>query len=332
MIRRLPFLILAILGAAVPLSVAHAQPSAAEWASIRGADVALVPPGWSTPEPVAGASSPGYEDGASVSPDGRTVFFVARDIDPWSGRITGPNRDPDRSCVDYGIVPSSCGTGGRADLFQVRDGVVTPHPLTLNRPLGGFHMIDSDSAVFMRGFETSTEDIGIAQQSAGGEWSEAQELPGVSSGGTDRDPWADAAELRVLFSSRRSGGAGKDDIYESRRASTSAPWSTPRPLPAPINGPDEDMQPFMRGDWLYFMSDRNGGPARIYRARELGDGSWGTPEIVVESRYGVGEPTLSADGNTMVFVQLFMQGEHQNFEVMVSRRLQAPPAAPSLLP
>jgi hypothetical protein len=82
-----------------------------------------------------------------------------------------------------------------------------------------------------------------------------------------------------------------------------APTAAPRPL-------REGRQPFLTPDGLtlYFTANYgdvpSAGPA-IYRARRTGAHQWSPPEPVVWASTGVGEPTLTADGRQLFFVQLF---------------------------
>lgn len=108
---------------------------------------------------------------------------------------------------------------------------------------------------------------------------------------------------RLYFASDRPGGKGKTDLYASHWLGDL--WSTPVPLPAPVNTAATELQPAFAADdpdTLYFASDRDGGPA-IFRARLI-DGEWGEPELVIAGY--VGEPALVADGGLLYFVQVLV--------------------------
>ena len=92
-------------------------------------------------------------------------------------------------------------------------------------------------------------------------------VPVINSTSGDADPTVSADELVIMFGSSRSG---QSDIWYATRASPTATFSTPVPLPG-VNGPDEDGDPMLSGDGceLYFSSARAGGLGSldIWRAR-----------------------------------------------------------------
>ena len=61
------------------------------------------------------------------------------------------------------------------------------------------------------------------------------------------------------------------------------------------------------------------GRMAIYATQRKGDG-WTRPAMLVSSQYGVGEPTLTADGRSLYFAQLFKDGKRHNMDVMVTAR------------
>ena len=121
----------------------------------------------------------------------------------------------------------------------------------------------------------------------------------------------------LWFTSERPAKLGGENIYISRP--TAAGWSSPVLAPPPINSEGTDMQPFFHGNTLYFSSDRDTGRMAIYASQRNGDG-WTRPAMVVSSQYGVGEPTLTADGRSLYFAQIFKDGKRHNMDVMVTER------------
>ena len=88
--------------------------------------------------------------------------------------------------------------------------------------------------------------------------------------------------------------------------------------PYPVNARDveggEDAQAFLTddGSTLYITSDRDtpGVPA-IYRLRrldEVGD-SWSEPELFISSDDAVAEVSITADGNELIFAQIFLRDD-----------------------
>ena len=78
-------------------------------------------------------------------------------------------------------------------------------------------------------------------------------------------------------------------------------------LPAPINDGNRNIQPFLTPNCqeMYFSSTRGNGNMKIFKSKRLGEETWGQPEVVASSQVAVGEPTLTDNGNTLFFVQIF---------------------------
>lgn len=86
----------------------------------------------------------------------------------------------------------------------------------------------------------------------------------------------------LYFSTYREGSA-QIDIYRSTR-DANGNWSSPEPLPEPINSAFHDKAPFMHSDsrTLYFASDRpmGFGGYDIYYTKMMDDGSWTPPKNI----------------------------------------------------
>ena len=94
-----------------------------------------------------------------------------------------------------------------------------------------------------------------------GEWGTPENLGDtVNSSTFDAGPFISADSLMLFFLSWRGGGS-IDDIWMTRRATVSDPWSTPVKLGSPINSPVKDGYPSLSADGstLYFGSERPGG-------------------------------------------------------------------------
>lgn len=95
--------------------------------------------------------------------------------------------------------------------------------------------------------------------------------------------------LSLMIASGRPGGLGDLDIWTIDRAAVGAPWSAPKPLPAPINSPAADFCPAPFARSLYFVSARPnpeegcgapgvvGGAGDIYLSRQSPAGDWSQP-------------------------------------------------------
>lgn len=274
----------------------------------RQTDIAKISDEWQGPVFMKSINTTGWEDGAYISADGKTLYFVYMNIDllklPEIIK-NGPNRDSKKTCRP------ACGQYPRIDLFYSTKNLSgkwqtpKPHPLTVPRPVGGLVLANENKAYFhMEKDDGLKTEIYFAEKS-GGKWQSPQKISALSSAYKDDDPHVTSDENEIFFWSDRPG-MGRTDIYVSKKIN--GEWQKPMPLPPPINGPSNDMQPFLRQNILYFASDRDGKP-KIYKSERIGE-NWGIPKIVIESNFAVGEPTLTADGKFLYFVQIF-QSESQ---------------------
>jgi hypothetical protein len=97
-------------------------------------------------------------------------------------------------------------------------------------------------------------------------------------------------------------------------------------LPEPINLPEEqDFQPFLTDDCqtMYFTSTRgrtnNMFPLQIYKSQRFGEFDWGEPELFISYPEtegvvgGIGEFTMTRDRKQMVFLELAITKEGEEF-------------------
>ncbi|WP_386262726.1 TolB family protein [Xanthomonas translucens] len=112
---------------------------------------------------------------------------------------------------------------------------------------------------------------------------------------------------RIVWASPdRAGGPGGGDLWQATLRD--GRWVDAQPLPAPLNSPSADTDPFFSADghWLYFASERAGGHggSDLYRAPLLVDGRYGPPQnlgAALNSRGDERAPTLSLDGTRLLF-------------------------------
>ena len=114
-----------------------------------------------------------------------------------------------------------------------------------------------------------------------GRWTNAKNLgPKINSSKHDAQPSMSSDGRTVYFSSTRSGGFGKNDIYTSTL--TTRGWSIPRNIGSKINtsGREEGVYIHPDNQTLYFTSTGHPGLGKsdIYMSRRESDGSWGTPQ------------------------------------------------------
>ena len=114
-----------------------------------------------------------------------------------------------------------------------------------------------------------------------GRWTAPKNLgPKINSSKHDAQPSMSSDGRTVYFSSTRSGGFGKNDIYTSTL--TPRGWSIPKNIGDKINTPGREEGVYIHPDnqTLYFTSNGHPGLGQsdIYMSRREADGSWGTPK------------------------------------------------------
>ncbi len=139
--------------------------------------------------------------------------------------------------------------------------------------------------------------------------------PTVSSAYDDYMPNSDPTGKVLYFTSKRLGGitqeapdakAGDEDIYQTELVNGT--WSTPTLLPAPINSANHEGASAFSADGqtvVYTGCDRDGGVGGcdLY-IMHLEGAQWSQPENlgnVVNSNVWDSQPTISADGNRIIF-------------------------------
>jgi hypothetical protein len=123
-------------------------------------------------------------------------------------------------------------------------------------------------------------------------------VPGDAGESTDDDPSLTSDLLEMFFDSRREGGAGREDVYETTRASSAEPWRAPG-FVAALSSPSRETGIALTGDGLtlYFSSDREGGQGGLdvyvsrRSSRASGAEGWSVPSPV---------PELSSEGDDLV--------------------------------
>lgn len=296
-----------------------------KWNDIRANDVAKTSDEWGTPE-LLSFSNNGWEEGGYISSDGNTFYYIYTNRDVFrllfhgDEKKVGPIFDTNSCTHPLNPNPHGCGVWPRADHFFVEkteDGWTDPkpHPLTLNYPIGGLH-IDGNTAYFMSGFDDDIEDIGFATIE-NGIWSGKEKIEIVSSEYTESDPFVKNNEM--FFWSNRPAKFAGNNIYHSVKIN--GEWQEPELLPEPINSNKDDMQTFVYDGYLYFSSNKDGGPFSIYRSKRNGS-SYEESEIVIQSKFAVGEPTITADGEYLYFEQIFTDGKNFNPDHLRVKRIK----------
>jgi hypothetical protein len=137
-------------------------------------------------------------------------------------------------------------------------------------------------------------------------WSDPVNVPELSSTAWDGSPQLVASGLQLVLSSTRPGGPGAVDLYWSSRASATAPWDTPTPIPD-VNSAASDSEGRLVADGLllYFSSSRNAASSRdLYVARRsFADDPFSPPQPLTELNTPMWEsdPWLSPDLRYIMF-------------------------------
>src|ERR1700756_350432 len=129
--------------------------------------------------------------------------------------------------------------------------------------------------------------------------------------------FADKKNTTLYFTSTREGSTGAkadgttgdlhSDIYETKLGKDGK-WSTPTPLPDPINTPDNEGNAVVDRKGTFMIFTRCGEAKKkqlkcqLYMAKKTGP-NWGAPELLpfdIDS-FQFNQPALSPDGNTLYF-------------------------------
>jgi OOP family OmpA-OmpF porin len=140
-------------------------------------------------------------------------------------------------------------------------------------------------------------DIYIAYKT-GDQWSEPQNLGrNINSSGWDSEPSISADGKVLYYSSERSGGLGKEDIYVSYLQKDGT-WSLAKNLGPTVNSKGRDVSPFIHasGNTLYFSTNARPGMGEfdIFKTN-LNDTVWSEP-------VNLGYPLNNAESNATLFI------------------------------
>lgn len=274
------------------------------WEEIYKKDITLTSKEWANPSRITQINTSGWEDGAYIAPDDRTLYFTYINVDliklPQQ-IVIGPTRDKRNICSP------PCGNFPRPDVFySTKDApgnwqTPVPHPLTIKYPIGGIVFSDHDNAYFHQEKNDGNKTDLYFAENRNGTWQKPERLKTLNSKYSDDDPHILPTNDEIFYWSNRPEKLKGSNIFYSKKINGN--WVKPVMLPEPINSNRNDMQPFVHGKHLYFSSDRDG-KQKIYRST-FTDGMWSEPVVVVESSFAVGEPTLTDDGNYLYFIQIF---------------------------
>jgi Tol biopolymer transport system component len=147
-------------------------------------------------------------------------------------------------------------------------------------------------------------DLWVMERTATG-WSDPKNMgsPVNSAGSETTTSVTSDGTLYIGASGREGGPRTGRRLYRSRLVN--GRYETPEPLPAPIDGGEEDSNQYVSPDgrFMIFMSRRQGTDARLY-VTYLAGGAWSAPAPIDapwNAAYAPYTPLLSPDGQTFYF-------------------------------
>jgi hypothetical protein len=143
--------------------------------------------------------------------------------------------------------------------------------------------------------------------------------------GKDDDPSLSADLTLLYFNSTRNGGAGKEDIWFSRRSDARAAWQPPELVPE-LNSEDRETGIALAADGLtiLFSSDREGGSGGldVYVARRADRARpWSEPQRVAELCSSQDDlvSSLSSSGRS-IYLARRDGDDDDDYDLFVARR------------
>lgn len=203
---------------------------------------------WSTPINVARLNTPDQDALSSLSADGRALYFASN----RAGGLGGTDI--------YHTARASRGSAWDApELVTALSSSKADRPRTTSDP--ALLLISA-----RRAGGAGDLDLYSSRRGPAG-WSTPAQLPRINTSTVESDPWLDASETVLYFTTDRPGGAGGLDIWRATRASKGAPFTAPTPVSA-INSDADEADSWLSPDRteIYFSSNRSGS-WDIYRAR-----------------------------------------------------------------
>ena len=209
------------------------------------ADVELA---WGVPLDLPSVNTAANETNPTLSPDEHRLYFSSNRIDGLGNQDVWVSRRHDRRDELGWQLPVNLGSDINTQSNEIsptlfedeQSGVVTMYFASDRPGLGSFDIYSST----MRPDGTFTLAVRVDE---------------LSSGFSDQGPHVSKDGLEMFFASNRPGTLGQTDLMVSTRTSTSAPWSTPVFLPAPINTAFADQAPGLSfdGTILFYVSTAN---------------------------------------------------------------------------
>lgn len=273
-------------GALAVAASAAAAPSWSAWSSPVSAEDEGSDPSLNTP----------FVEGCpNLSPDGLSLYF-ASNRDGYVGQAAGMPRN-----LDIWVSHRSRTTDGWGAPVNLGEPINSPNQDFCPTPVRGNRLFFASDVN-----KPGDSDIFVSRQRHDGSWEQPTDLgPNINSAAAEFSPSYfedDAGNENLYFSSGRSGGPGKQDIYYSVN------FGPARLAPGMLNSPADDARPNVSRDGreIVFDSTRllNGiGPDIWIARRSSARDPWPAPQRLtdVNSDRPDTRPALSWDGTSLVF-------------------------------
>ena len=239
---------------------------------------------------------------AGVRGDGPDASLGGRGgDDAGPGSCSDGTRNQDEAGIDCGgACTPCCALGPFAGVVQVEG-------LSADDRYGPALSLDGQWLYFSRVPAGGTEDLYRARRGAsGGVFTDLEPLSNLNGPSLEGSPFLSSDGLSLFFFSDRSGGPGSRDLWLATRASQSAEFADPAPVPG-VNSSEMDLLPRLSADGstLWFESTRAGGSGSsdIWEAvRSSPSAPFGSPRPRADLNTGSREEgvTLSADQLTLI--------------------------------
>lgn len=292
------------------VDMADNQEEADEWAAIRAWDMAEVSSEWSDPIYLE-VSKLGWSESLHVSEDGNTIYyFFYPALDFYTLRVNdGPFDDDGNIYFSNREADGQFRTHQKVDQYYLSEDLFTSAGVS----------VDADGNFWYTSNREGREDGWVPGDYSNENIFRNDELVALNKkDGNPANPHYCAAKDELWFDCRMD-----TEICVIENAGASAFSGEPQKAPAPINfdhpiviDPVSGMtdyvnaQPWLSPDCntIFFTSNRGraGEGPWIYRSERLNEDEWSEPEVVVKSKVAMGEPSLTADGNKLFFVQFFL--------------------------
>jgi hypothetical protein len=237
-----------------------------------------------------------------------------------------------RSWIVLSLLVVAVTSSARAD-FTFGEPVNLGPPMNTSSNEGTFFLTADGLEMYVSSNRSGTYGIGDIWVSNRGtiddNWTEPVNLgPIVNSPFPDTVEYVSPDGLELYFDSlNRPGGLGGWDIWVTKRATVSDPWTEPINLGAPFNTSNDDWRACIRPDNLkfYFVSTRPGGygGADIWAAqRPTTEDAWAEPVNVgplINSPTDDSGPCISSDGLAFFF-QSMRSGGYGGHDLWVTVR------------